>query len=47
MATYLAAVKAPEIAIAWRYEAPFPQVARITNHVAFYQEQVDVLLGAG
>jgi uncharacterized protein (DUF427 family) len=46
VATYLAAAETPGTAIAWRYEAPFPQVARITNHVAFYQERVDLLLGS-
>jgi uncharacterized protein (DUF427 family) len=46
LATYLALADAPDTAIAWRYPAPFPQVARIADHVAFYQERVDLLLGA-
>ena len=31
--------------IAWSYEEPFPEVARIEGYVAFYQDRVHVELG--
>lgn len=31
--------------IAWAYETPYPQVARIQDHIAFYQDKVTVSLG--
>ena len=31
--------------VAWSYEQPFPEVARIANYIAFYQDRVHVELG--
>jgi uncharacterized protein (DUF427 family) len=31
--------------VAWSYETPFPEVARITGYVAFYQDRVHVEIG--
>jgi uncharacterized protein (DUF427 family) len=31
--------------IAWTYEEPYPEVARIKDHVAFYQDRVQVSVG--
>jgi uncharacterized protein (DUF427 family) len=31
--------------VAWSYEDPYPEVARIAGHVAFYQDQVQVEVG--
>lgn len=31
--------------IAWTYESPYPQVARIAGHVAFYQDRVTLSVG--
>ena len=31
--------------VAWSYEDPFPEVARIAGYVAFYQDRVHVELG--
>ena len=33
--------------VAWSYEEPFPEVARIASYVAFYQDRVHVELGQG
>lgn len=30
--------------IAWSYEAPYPAVAAIRNHLAFYSDRVDLEL---
>ena len=32
--------------LAWSYEEPFPQVARLAGHVAFFQDAVDLRVGA-
>ena len=32
--------------LAWSYEDPFPQVARLAGHVAFFQDAVDLRVGA-
>lgn len=32
-------------AVAWAYRDPYPQVAQIAGHVAFYQDRVTVELG--
>lgn len=32
-------------AICWSYEDPYPQVARLAGHVAFFQDKVDVRVG--
>jgi uncharacterized protein (DUF427 family) len=39
----LAGSDGPEIA--WSYEDPFPEVARIKGYVAFYQDRVHVEIG--
>ena len=31
--------------VAWSYEDPFPEVARIGSYIAFYQDRVQVELG--
>ncbi|TZG26109.1 DUF427 domain-containing protein [Sphingomonas montanisoli] len=31
--------------VAWAYETPYPQVAQITGHIAFYQNRVTVSIG--
>lgn len=31
--------------VAWSYEHPFPEVARLTGYVAFYQDRVTVEVG--
>ncbi|HUR76909.1 MAG TPA: DUF427 domain-containing protein [Acidimicrobiales bacterium] len=31
--------------VAWSYEDPYPEVERIANHVAFYQQRVTVTIG--
>jgi uncharacterized protein (DUF427 family) len=31
--------------LAWSYEEPFPEVARIAGYIAFYQDRVSVELG--
>jgi uncharacterized protein (DUF427 family) len=31
--------------IAWSYAEPYPEVAAIKDHVAFYQDRVDVTIG--
>jgi uncharacterized protein (DUF427 family) len=44
IATYWRAPGADQ-PIAWAYEAPLPEVARIKDHIAFYQDRVTVSLG--
>lgn len=39
----LAGTDGPEVA--WSYEDPFPEVARIAGYVAFYQDRVHVEIG--
>ena len=31
--------------IAWTYDSPYPQVARIAGHIAFYQDRVTLTVG--
>ena len=31
--------------LAWSYEDPFPEVARLAGHLAFYQDVVDLRVG--
>lgn len=31
--------------VAWTYRDPYPQVARLKDHIAFYQDRVDVTIG--
>jgi len=38
-------LKDGEEPVAWAYEDPFPQVAQIRDHIAFYQNLVTVSLG--
>jgi uncharacterized protein (DUF427 family) len=45
-ASYWASIDAPAAPIAWSYETPYPEVAAIAGHVAFYQETVAIILGA-
>ena len=33
----------PRAAVAWAYEDPFPAVARIRGHLAFYPDRVDAI----
>lgn len=44
MARYWASVDAPLVPIAWSYDAPYPEVAAIAGHVAFYANQVTIAL---
>lgn len=39
----LSAGAAPRPAAAWSYENPFPAVARIRGHIAFYPDRVDAI----
>jgi uncharacterized protein (DUF427 family) len=34
-----------EVPVAWTYRDPYPEVERIRDHVAFYQDRVTVQLG--
>lgn len=45
-ATYLALTSVPSRPIAWRYDAPFAQVASLAGHVAFYHDRVDLRVAA-
>jgi uncharacterized protein (DUF427 family) len=40
----LASGEGPE-KLAWSYEAPYPEVARIAGYLAFYQDQVRLQVG--
>lgn len=31
--------------VAWTYEAPYPEVARLAGYVGFYQDRVEVVVG--
>ena len=31
--------------VAWSYEEPYPEVARLAGYIAFYQDRVDVCVG--
>jgi uncharacterized protein (DUF427 family) len=31
--------------VAWTYRDPYPQVARLKGHIAFYQDRVSVEIG--
>ena len=46
-AAYFALAGAPGEAIAWTYPETYPEVALICDHVAFYQDRVDVIVGGG
>ncbi len=45
-AFYLALAGTPDDAIAWTYPSPYREVALISDYVAFYQDRVDVIVGA-
>lgn len=45
-ATYRRLDRAGVTALAWSYEEPYPEVARLAGHVAFFQDVVEVRLGA-
>ncbi len=45
-ATYRKLSHADREVLAWSYEEPYQQVARIAGYVAFYQDVVDVAVGA-
>jgi uncharacterized protein (DUF427 family) len=44
-ATHFALRDGDDTPIAWTYETPYPQVARIVGHIAFYQDRVIVAIG--
>lgn len=44
-AVYWAAASAPEVPIAWSYEAPYPEVASVRDFVAFYPDRVTMTMG--
>ena len=44
-ARYWALPDAPGEPVAWSYAAPYPQVAALAGHIAFYQEKVELRLG--
>lgn len=43
-ACYWATADAPEVPIAWSYEAPYAEVAAIRDFVAFYADRVTVTM---
>jgi uncharacterized protein (DUF427 family) len=43
-ATYWALAGASE-PVAWTYREPYPEVARLAGHIAFYQDRVSVEIG--
>ena len=45
-ATYRRLDRAGVAVLAWSYEEPYPEVARLAGHVAFFQDVVEVRLGA-
>jgi uncharacterized protein (DUF427 family) len=44
-ASYWRLTSGGEAPIAWAYDDPFPEVARIAGHIAFYQDLVQVSVG--
>lgn len=44
-ANYYALVEAPDTPVAWTYAEPYREVAVIADHIAFYQNLVDVRIG--
>ena len=44
-ASYWASAEKPDEPVAWSYENPYPEVAPIKAHVAFYQDRVTVAVG--
>jgi uncharacterized protein (DUF427 family) len=45
-ASYWATIDASAAPFAWSYEKPYPEVAAIAGHIAFYHETVTIILGA-
>ncbi len=45
IATHYALHDGDDTPIAWTYESPYAQVARIAGHVAFYQDRVTLSVG--
>lgn len=39
-----ALAEAPDKPVAWSYAAPYPAVAAIAGYIAFYQDQIEILL---
>lgn len=37
----------PSADVVWDYEHPYPAVASIAGHVAFYPDRADIVVGAG
>jgi len=44
-ASHFAAAEGDDTPIAWTYNTPYLEVARIAGHVAFYQDRVTVTVG--
>jgi len=44
-ATHYALGNGDDTPIAWTYESPYPQVARLAGHLAFYQDRVTLAVG--
>ena len=44
-AHYWALHDAPGEPVAWSYAAPYPEVAALADHIAFYQNKVELRLG--
>jgi uncharacterized protein (DUF427 family) len=45
VASYWALAGGGDDPVAWSYETPYPQVAQIGGHIAFYQDRVTVAIG--
>ncbi len=45
LATYRRLDRSQEDVVVWSYERPFPEVARLTGYVAFFQDVVDLKVG--
>lgn len=43
-ARYWASAAAPNVPIGWSYDEPYPEVAAIVGHVAFYVDRVAIAL---
>ena len=44
-ATHYALRDGDDTPLAWTYETPYPEVARIKDHLAFYQDRVTLTVG--
>lgn len=45
-AHYWTLADAPGEPVAWSYASPYPEVAAITDHIAFYQDKVAIVMGS-